>query len=211
MGHEEGMVEAVTLRLQSLSPMEEAEAEGRSLELPSPSPQDGRRSTQGIPEIEKKIKFSNTESSSQFERSPRGNRRKVKHKSSTLSLRTMTIEHEDEEEDSPLLQRRNSIHNVPFVDVNDPETRTRMERYKEERRSTLRAKYKAEDYLSNSYGRKKKVSTTSSQDTDTETPPSPSSPPRVAKEETPPPSPPPTLRVETSHSKHAPLFLTRPT
>ena len=36
----------------------------------------------------------------------------VKHKSSTLSLHTMTIEHEDEEEDSPLLQRRNSIHNV---------------------------------------------------------------------------------------------------
>ena len=49
--HEEGMVEAVTLRLQSLSPMEEAEAESRSLELPSPSPQDGRRSTQGIPEV----------------------------------------------------------------------------------------------------------------------------------------------------------------
>ena len=66
-------------------------------------------------------------------------------------------------------------------------------------RSTLRAKYKAEDYLSNAYGRKKKVSTTSSQDTDTETPPSPSSPPRVAREDTPPPSPPPTLRVETSH------------
>merc|ERR1712233_219972 len=75
---EEGMVEAVTLRLQSLSPMDEAEAESRSLELPSPSPQDGRRSTQGIPEIEKKIKFSNTESSSQFDRSPRGNRRKVR-------------------------------------------------------------------------------------------------------------------------------------
>ena len=36
-------------------------------------------------------------------------------------------------------------------------------------RSTLRAKYKAEDYLSNSYGRKKKVSTTSSHDTDTDT------------------------------------------
>ena len=44
-------MEAVTLRLQSLSPMEEAEAESRSLELPSPSPQDGRRSTQGIPEV----------------------------------------------------------------------------------------------------------------------------------------------------------------
>merc|ERR1719510_1347807 len=54
---------------------------------------------------------------------------------------------EDDEEPSPL-QRRNSIHNVPFVDVNDPDTRARMERYKEERRSTLRAKYKAEDYRS---------------------------------------------------------------
>ena len=87
-------------------------------------------------------------------------------------------------------------------------------------RSTLRAKYKAEDYLSNSYGRKKKVSTTSSHDTDTSTPPSPSSPTRAPREDTPPPppsppptmrssssppptlraaSPPPTLRVETSH------------
>merc|ERR1719341_1776175 len=87
----------------------------------------------------------------------------------------MTIEHEDEEEDSPLLQRRNSIHNVPFVDVNDPDTRTRMERYKEERRSMLRAKYKAEDYLSTSFSRKKKVSTTS-QDSEADivsTPPSP--------------------------------------
>ena len=37
-------------------------------------------------------------------------------------------------------------------------------------RSTLRAKYKAEDYLSNSYGGKKQVSTTSSHDTDTDTP-----------------------------------------
>ena len=37
------------------------------------------------------------------------------------------------ESDLPL-QRRNSIHNVPYVDVNDPETRARMERYKEERR-----------------------------------------------------------------------------
>ena len=44
------------------------------------------------------------------------------------------------------LQRRNSIHNVPYVDVNDPETRARMERYKEERRTLLRARYKAEDY-----------------------------------------------------------------
>ena len=63
-------------------------------------------------------------------------------------------------------------------------------------RSTLRAKYKAEDYLSNSYGGKKQVSTTSSHDTDTDTPTSPSSPPRVPKEDTPPPalSPPPTMR-----------------
>ena len=49
-------------------------------------------------------------------------------------------------EDVPL-QRRNSIHNVPYVDVNDPNTRERMERYKEERRSLLRAKYKVEDYM----------------------------------------------------------------
>ena len=48
--------------------------------------------------------------------------------------------------DGPL-QRRNSIHNVPFVDVNDPKTRERIERYKEERRSMLRAKYKVEDYV----------------------------------------------------------------
>merc|ERR1711902_402480 len=49
-------------------------------------------------------------------------------------------------EDVPL-QRRNSIHNVPYVDVNDPNTRERMERYKEERRSMLIAKYKVEDYM----------------------------------------------------------------
>ena len=51
----ERMVEAVTLRLQSFSPMDEAEAETRSLELPSPAPQDGRRSTQGIPEVMENI------------------------------------------------------------------------------------------------------------------------------------------------------------
>ena len=68
-------------------------------------------------------------------------------------------------------------------------------------RSMLRAKYKAEDYLTNSYARKKKVSTTSSQDS-TESPPSPASP--VAAD-TPPPSPPPprvatptNMRVATS-------------
>jgi len=48
--------------------------------------------------------------------------------------------------DDGLLQRRNSIHNVPYVDVNDPATRERMERYKEERRSMLRLKFRVEDY-----------------------------------------------------------------
>ncbi|QQP41478.1 Uncharacterized protein FKW44_015870, partial [Caligus rogercresseyi] len=55
-------------------------------------------------------------------------------------------ESEEGKEDEAPLVRRNSIHNVPYVDVNDPGTRERMERYKEERRSLLRAKYKAEDY-----------------------------------------------------------------
>ena len=87
---------------------------------------------------------------------------KNRSKSSTLSLHAVAAAREQEEE--PLLQRRNSIHNVPFVDVNDPDTRTRMERYKEERRSMLRAKYKAEDYLSTTFARKKKVSSSSSQD-----------------------------------------------
>ena len=86
---------------------------------------------------------------------------KNRSKSSTLSLHTMAGPEGDSKEE-PALQRRNSIHNVPFVDVNDPDTRTRMERYKEERRSMLRAKYKAEDYLSSSFSRKKKTS--SSQD-----------------------------------------------
>jgi hypothetical protein len=45
---EEREVEAVADRLEAL-PMEEAEAESRSLELPGP--EDGRRSTQGIPEV----------------------------------------------------------------------------------------------------------------------------------------------------------------
>merc|ERR1719350_2143682 len=181
----------------------------------------GRRSTQGIPEVERNVKFSHPDIRSSGKKSPAQAEvgvTKNSRKSSTLSLHAVAGAREQEQE--PLLQRRNSIHNVPFVDVNDPDTRTRMERYKEERRSTLRAKYKAEDYLSNSYGRKKKVSTTSSHDTDTSTPPSPSSPPRAPREDTPPPapsppptmrssssppptlraaSPPPTLRVETSH------------
>jgi hypothetical protein len=92
-------------------------------------------------------------------------------KASTLSLhavpvRTTDTDSGDSGEDGgslPPLQRRNSIHNVPYVDVNDPETRSRMERYKEERRSLLRARYKAEDYLSSDYSKKKKFSTGSSQ------------------------------------------------
>merc|ERR1719242_1392172 len=88
-------------------------------------------------------------------------------KMSTFSLHA-TSELVSEEamvpEDVPL-QRRNSIHNVPYVDVNDPNTRERMERYKEERRSLLRAKYKVEDYMTstseanNKYRRKSTEST----------------------------------------------------
>lgn len=127
--------------------------------------EDGRRSTQGIPEVERNVKFSNPDIRTFKKKRDRRTDspiRKTRCKSSTLSLHTVAASPEEEEE--PPLQRRNSIHNVPFVDVNDPETRTRMERYKEERRSMLRAKYKAEDYLSTSFTRKKKLSTTSSQD-----------------------------------------------
>lgn len=73
----------------------------------------------------------------------------VTKKLSTYSLHAGNSASEDTStipEDAPL-QRRNSIHNVPYVDVNDPQTRERMERYKEERRSMLRAKYKVEDYM----------------------------------------------------------------
>lgn len=69
--------------------------------------------------------------------------------SSTTSLHIQPdddLKNEQDEDEQPL-QRRNSIHNVPFVDVSDPGTRERMERYKEERRSMLRAKYKVEDYV----------------------------------------------------------------
>merc|ERR1712051_748788 len=92
--------------------------------------------------IHKKISFSNT------------SHMPVAKKLSTFSLHemhhnTISIEEDsgsDSETEQPL-QRRNSIHNVPYVDVSDPQTRERMERYKEERRSMLRAKYKAEDYM----------------------------------------------------------------
>eukprot|EP00094_Tigriopus_californicus_P011294 TCALIF_10901-PA protein Name:"Similar to CdGAPr GTPase-activating protein CdGAPr (Drosophila melanogaster)" AED:0.47 eAED:0.47 QI:0/0/0/0.37/0.85/0.75/8/0/1611 len=65
---------------------------------------------------------------------------------STTSLHAQIEEEHTLVNEEPPLQRRNSIHNVPFVDVSDPQTRERMERYKEERRSMLRAKYKVEDY-----------------------------------------------------------------
>ena len=113
--------------------------------------------------MERNVKFSQPDTrqsgKNQPDNRPEGSGAKNRSKSSTLSLHAVAVAKEREEE--PQLQRRNSIHNVPFVDVHDPDTRTRMERYKEERRSMLRAKYKAEDYLSSSFSRKKKVSTTS--------------------------------------------------
>ena len=101
---------------------------------PSPTNDSGRR-----------LQFSEAKSKSSSE--IKGSKRT---RLSTMSLHTSSLEEEKSapmnEEDQPL-QRRNSIHNVPFVDVNDPQTRERMERYKEERRSLLRAKYKVEDYV----------------------------------------------------------------
>ena len=61
------------------------------------------------------------------------------------------VDLEGEGEGGGLVIRRNSIHGaVPYVDVNDPGTRARMEVYKQERRNALRAKYKAEDYKTTS-------------------------------------------------------------
>lgn len=144
-------------------------------------PQDGRRSTQGIPEVEKRLESTGSTSSS-------SGRKAAKHRTTTtcitppartaakmssLSLHAVPVRTGDGDadsggdsgEESAPLQRRNSIHNVPYVDVNDPETRSRMERYKEERRSLLRARYKAEDYLSSDFAagsRKKKLSASGS-------------------------------------------------
>ena len=127
--------------------------------------------------MERNVKFSQpdtrTGKNQPSDNLPEGSGAKNRSKSSTLSLHAVAAAREREEE--PPLQRRNSIHNVPFVDVHDPDTRTRMERYKEERRSMLRAKYKAEDYLSSSFSRKKKVSTTS-QDSEADVVSSPPSP-----------------------------------
>ena len=130
----------------------------------------GRKSSQGFSSNNKNTKVSQHDSSliisnlskknksSVMCRSTEGGRKKL----STVSLqdvddkvkkvtlfgdRSDSTNEEDEELNSPL-QRRNSIHNVPYVDVNDPDTRARMERYKEERRSKLRARYKVEDYRS---------------------------------------------------------------
>ena len=95
--------------------------------------------------------------------------RVVKKKLSTFSLHNNS-EVASIPEEAPL-QRRNSIHNVPYVDVNDPNTRQRMERYKEERRSLLRAKYKVEDYMNteedqdfNKYRRKSSETKASNED-----------------------------------------------
>ena len=136
-------------------------------------------SAMGNRQIQKKISFSNTHMP-------------VAKKLSTFSLHEMhhnaiSIEEDsgsDSEAEQPL-QRRNSIHNVPYVDVSDPQTRERMERYKEERRSMLRAKYKAEDYMTspasevgNKYRRKStesqqsnKIEQTSSSETTSPPPP----------------------------------------
>jgi len=140
----------------------------RDMEVISPCLEDsGRRSTQGIPEVERNVKFSQPDTRNGKKKSDNqteGSGTKNRSKSSTLSLHAVAGSSSSDKEEEPPLQRRNSIHNVPYVDVNDPDTRTRMERYKEERRSMLRAKYKAEDYLSSSFSRKKKLSTNSSQD-----------------------------------------------
>ena len=98
----------------------------------------------------------------------------VSKKHSTFSLHNTSAIEEDSGSNSETeqpLQRRNSIHNVPFVDVSDPSTRERMERYKEERRSMLRAKYKVEDYMTASSevnNKYRKKSTESQQSNKTE-------------------------------------------
>ena len=134
--------------------------------------------------MERNVKFSQPDTrtgKNQPDNRPEGSGAKNRSKSSTLSLHAVAAAREREEE--PTLQRRNSIHNVPFVDVNDPDTRTRMERYKEERRSLLRAKYKAEDYLSQSFSRKKKLSTNSQESSEAELAASPVSTPTSPDQE----------------------------
>merc|ERR1719285_31826 len=134
-------------------------------------PQDGRRSAHELSQTEKR------KSNKDRFQGGGGKRfsRSVGSKSSTLSLHNTKAHNSAAgpggEDDlsggdggsTPLLQRRNSIHIIPYVDVNDPETRCRMERYKEERRSILRSKYKPEDYRESDRD-KKYSSDNSSQD-----------------------------------------------
>ena len=156
--------------------------------------------------MERNVKFSQPDTrtgKNQPDNRPEGSAAKNRSKSSTLSLHAVAAAREREEE--PPLQRRNSIHNVPFVDVHDPDTRTRMERYKEERRSMLRAKYKAEDYLSSSFSRKKKVSTNSQDSCEVDLASSPVSTPPSPDQEDPSPSAPEKTEdpTETQFTKFA--------
>jgi len=124
------------------------EGEAKSFSLPFIHTEvteiDGRKSAQGIPEVEKKLSFAEPN----LTKVPSAGVISKGKKLSTFSLHSAgenDITGIGAIEELPL-QRRNSIHNVPYVDVNDPATRERMERYKEERRSMLRAKYRVEDY-----------------------------------------------------------------
>lgn len=123
------------------------EGEAKSFSLPhiqTESEVDGRKSAQGIPEVEKKLSFAEPN----LTKVPSDGVISKGKKLSTFSLHSAGESDTSNigvSEELPL-QRRNSIHNVPYVDVNDPATRERMERYKEERRSMLRAKYRVEDY-----------------------------------------------------------------
>lgn len=110
----------------------------RKSSLPNPKPKETALPfTQKSPTSEKKIDVKND--------------KKLKF------ISTVSLNAEDVDEIPPLT-RRNSIHSIPFVDISDPDTRIRMERYKNERRSTLRAKYKEEDYLSYNFREKQHVS-----------------------------------------------------
>ncbi|XP_040573239.2 uncharacterized protein [Lepeophtheirus salmonis] len=101
----------------------------------------GRMSSQGIPELEAKLNESNLFKASRAVCKSEDFPKKL----SKRNTETQILSPGDGGDEVPLV-RRNSIHNVPYVDVNDPGTRERMERYKEERRSLFRAKYKVEDY-----------------------------------------------------------------
>ncbi|CAB4068924.1 ARHGAP32 [Lepeophtheirus salmonis] len=98
-------------------------------------------SSQGIPELEAKLNESNLFKASRAVCKSEDFPKKL----SKRNTETQILSPGDGGDEVPLV-RRNSIHNVPYVDVNDPGTRERMERYKEERRSLFRAKYKVEDY-----------------------------------------------------------------